>query len=402
MNHAHRHVLGRTALPALWAGLCTGALATVAPEASNSRAVARPDAVSGTATAATNIASPTAEAANARRDSVNAAAASDSARLPFVQTPPAEPAAPADEGKSPTKTSHRVQGVPTLGGTQFWTDLLVFHGWRIQRHAMTGHCRLLDDQDRRLASGSFAECRARLDVQRAAQAMPRLEKRVVIITHGLFGTRLLLHQFESYLAQRGDFEVLTWGYASTRGSIDDHAEALAAVVQCLEGVEEISFVAHSMGGLVVRRYLASGERGGLPDGRIRRLVMLGTPNEGAVRARLWATRGMLGAVFHLVAGRAGEQLSKEWEATAARLAVPRCEFGILVGGRGDASGWHEGIPGDDDGIVGVAETRLEGASDYLVLPVTHRSLLCDPLATECTLRFLESGSFSQPPRGDGG
>lgn len=321
--------------------------------------------------------------------------------LPAEQTPRAEPAAPVDEGELLTQTRRRVQGVPTLGGTQFWTDLLVFHGWRIQRHAVTGHFRLLDDQDRRLASGSFAECREQLDVQRAAQAMPPLKKRVAIITHGLFGTRLFLHEFERYLAERGDFEVLTWGYASTRGSIDDHAQALAGMVQSLEGVEEISFVAHSMGGLVVRRYLASGERGELPDVRIRRLVMLGTPNQGAALARLWAARGTLGEVFDLIAGRAGEQLAKEWEATDARLAVPRCEFGILAGGRGDASGWHKGIPGDDDGMVGVAETRLEGAADYLVLPIKHRALLSDPRAMECTLRFLERGSFSEPSAGDG-
>ncbi len=340
------------------------------------------------------------EAANAFADSLDAAG-SYSSSLSDPQAPPTESEAPSHERASRQKARRRAEGVPTLGGTQFWTDLVVFHGWRIQRHAITGHCRLLDDQDRRLASGSFAECRARLDAQRAAQAMPPLEKRVVIITHGLFGTRLFLHELERYLSERGDFEVLTWGYASTRGSIDDHAETLGGVVQALEGVEEISFVAHSMGGLVVRRYLASGERGELPDGRIRRLVMLGTPNQGAARARLWAARGMLGEVFELVAGRAGEQLSKEWESTAARLAVPRCEFGILAGGRGDASGWHEGIPGDDDGMVGVAETRLEGAADYLVLPVTHRALLCDPRAMECTLRFLESGSFSEPSAGDG-
>ena len=32
----------------------------------------------------------------------------------------------------------------TLGGVLLWGDELFFHDWRIQRHVITGHCRLLD------------------------------------------------------------------------------------------------------------------------------------------------------------------------------------------------------------------------------------------------------------------
>lgn len=40
---------------------------------------------------------------------------------------------------------------PTWGGKQLWTDELLHGEWRIQRHAYTGHYRLLDDQGRRRA-----------------------------------------------------------------------------------------------------------------------------------------------------------------------------------------------------------------------------------------------------------
>jgi hypothetical protein len=49
---------------------------------------------------------------------------------------------------------------PTLGGLQFWGDELYFHDWRIQRHAVSGHCRLLDGRYRRLAWGSYSDCAA--------------------------------------------------------------------------------------------------------------------------------------------------------------------------------------------------------------------------------------------------
>src|SRR5688500_1366920 len=49
----------------------------------------------------------------------------------------------------------------TFGGRFFWTDELVYHDWRIQRHADEGHYRLLDGDEKRHASGSFDECLAR-------------------------------------------------------------------------------------------------------------------------------------------------------------------------------------------------------------------------------------------------
>ena len=61
-----------------------------------------------------------------------------------------EPTAEADPGaKSKTKSSSPTRGTPTLGGWVFWTDLLLYDDWRIQRHALTGHCRLLVNHARR-------------------------------------------------------------------------------------------------------------------------------------------------------------------------------------------------------------------------------------------------------------
>lgn len=50
--------------------------------------------------------------------------------------------------------------LPTFGGTQFWTYYDWRNGWRLQRHALTQHWRLLDDKYVRKAWGTSAECRA--------------------------------------------------------------------------------------------------------------------------------------------------------------------------------------------------------------------------------------------------
>src|SRR5687767_120728 len=51
----------------------------------------------------------------------------------------------------------------TSGGRCFWGDELLFRDWRIQRNVLTGHCRLLDGDDRRQTWGDLETCRAALD-----------------------------------------------------------------------------------------------------------------------------------------------------------------------------------------------------------------------------------------------
>ena len=46
----------------------------------------------------------------------------------------------------------------TLGGRFRWEDIYNYQGWRIQRHVKNRRYRLLDSNDVRRDSGSFAHC----------------------------------------------------------------------------------------------------------------------------------------------------------------------------------------------------------------------------------------------------
>jgi pimeloyl-ACP methyl ester carboxylesterase len=284
---------------------------------------------------------------------------------------------------------------PTFGGRQFWTDELIFHEWRIQRHAMSGHYRLLDERNVRRAWGTFEDCAGELAREKTERALAPLKPRVVILLHGLVRSRESMERLSDYLREHGDFSVLNMSYASTRGKLADHAAALGKVVRHLEGVEEVHFVGHSMGNLVVRHYLhdrsqLEGSESGLP--RIGRIVMLAPPNNGAEMARRFQDY----TLFQVVWGVSGGELATDWVEIAPRLAIPSGEFGIIAGGRGDENGRSPLIAGDDDFIVGVEETRLPGAADFRVLPVLHGSIMADPKVHECTLKFLQAGCFDSP------
>lgn len=282
--------------------------------------------------------------------------------------------------------------MPTLGGKQFWADCLHFHKWRIQRNVMTGRHRLLDAHNIRRAWGSYEECKRKLDAIKRRDKLPAMHGKAVVVLHGLIRSRSAMKGLCTYLEQEGGYTVFNVSYPSSRAAIAEHAKDLANIVDFLEGVEEINFVAHSMGNIVLRHYLndqtdpASGRK---PDQRIKRIVMLAPPNHGAALARRLGDHTW----FQLVTGTPGCELGKEWEHLEKQLATPECEFGILAGGKGTNQGRNPLLTGDDDLVVTVDETKLPGARDFAVLPVGHTFMMDDSQTQEYTLRFLQHGYF---------
>jgi len=269
----------------------------------------------------------------------------------------------------------------TLGGGQFWGDVVFFRGWHIQQNVFTKHYRLLDEHDNRHAWGSLAECRAKLKQIREEQKLPPMQGRGVVLIHGILRSSKCMSAMAETLEQAG-FHTFQFDYPSTQVSIPDAAEYLHQTIESLEGIEELSIVAHSMGGLVTRAYFAEHH-----DPRFRRVVMVGTPNHGAELADL-VHRNFL---VRTAAGPGGRQLVTDPEGLIPSLPAPKCEFAIIAGARNNPAGWNPFIPGDDDGTVTVESTRLVGAADFSTVQTTHTSLLRNREALDQTLRFLGEG-----------
>ncbi len=289
-------------------------------------------------------------------------------------------------------TGHINAITPTLGGRQFWADELFFHDWHIQRNVFTGHYRLLDGSNLRHGWGTFTECRAKLEQIKEGRQLPPMRGPGVVVLHGLFRSAASMGRMSRTLREQGGYSVFNVNYPTTRGSLADHARGLDKVVQSLEGIGPIHFVAHSLGNLVIRHYLADHTRAELglrPDDRIGRMVMLGPPNQGAQLAEVFAKNRL----FNFVAGASASQLAREWDNLEAELVTPAFPFGILAGGRGTSKGYNPWMGQDNDMVVSVETTRLAGAADFAVLPVPHTLMMDDPEVQQYTLRFLERGYF---------
>ncbi|MCC6493831.1 MAG: hypothetical protein IT424_12530, partial [Pirellulales bacterium] len=264
-------------------------------------------------------------------------------------------------------------GVPTLGGRFVWSDEVWLHDWRIQKHAVIGHYRLLDPRDRRQAFGSFETCLTKLNQIKAEQALPPLPKDVVIVMHGLGAGRQYMDGLSEYLQEKGRLNVVNVGYPSTLEDIDSYAASLDNLVRHLDGVESVSFVAHSMGNIVIRRYLFNLQRldpAMRPPVEFKRMVMIAPPNHGAELADRFADSPLV----ELVAGKPLEQLapSRGWPELEKQLATPQFEFGIIAGGRGDDVGYFGAIAGDDDGLLSSNTMRLAGAADCIQTNGLHQ------------------------------
>ncbi|MBI3838318.1 MAG: hypothetical protein HY288_10355 [Planctomycetia bacterium] len=295
-------------------------------------------------------------------------------------------------GPHEPSTGHLNAIAPTLGGRQFWADELFFHEWHVQRNVFTGHCRLLDGFNLRHAWGSFEECCAKLEHIKQQRQLPPMQGPAVVVLHGLFRSAASMTHMSRYLREQGGYSVFNMNYSTTRGELAEHSRVLDKVVRSLEGIEEINFVAHSLGNLVIRHYLGdhtNHELGIRPDARIRRIVMLGPPNQGAQMAEALGANRMV----HFLAGDSLSQLGRDWDKVETKLATPACPFGILAGGRGTAKGYNPWLGQDNDLVVSVETTRLDGAADFAVLPVLHTLMMDDPKVQQYTLRFLKHGYF---------
>lgn len=277
--------------------------------------------------------------------------------------------------------------IPTLGGKQFWTDRFLYSGWRIQENAVTGHARLLDPGNVRRCWGAYAACRAVFDRIRAERGIEPHTGHLVILVHGLGRSRASLGGLERALTSAG-YQVAAISYASTRRSVARNADDLAELIENLEGVDRISFVTHSLGGLVVRDLLA---RGNTPwRGRIavNALVMTAPPSRGSrmadvlqyvppINLILW--RGLFDSRSRVVAA----------------LPAPGVPFAIIAAGRG-GMGWNPILTGDDDLIVSVEETRLDGAAGWMRVDGIHAFVMNYPDSIKAIIDFIEHKRFGEP------
>ena len=192
------------------------------------------------------------------------------------------------------------------------------------------------------------------------------------------------------LRQAG-FEVINVDYPSRTYTIEKLAPMAveSGLLQCraIDGIKTVHFVTHSLGGILLRQYLSEFD---IPE--LGRVVMLGPPNQGSIAVDKMA--GVVG--FDWLNGPAGKQLGKGENSVPLKLGPANFELGIIAGNRTIDPITSAVLESPDDGRVSVEDTKLEGMSDFVVVKHSHAFMMRMRKPIELTIRFLRTGSFSEP------
>ncbi|MHB8811882.1 MAG: esterase/lipase family protein [Steroidobacteraceae bacterium] len=204
----------------------------------------------------------------------------------------------------------------------------------------------------------------------------------VVYVHGLWmpgsESLLLAHR----LQREFGLQVHAFPYSAGTWGMEEITAHLQSFVRGLD-VAAVHFVGHSLGGLVIYRFLEH-----YPEQPAGRVVFLGTPcleSRAAVQA----------AQLRFVGALMGPSVAAELLQPRERRWSFRRALGIIAGTQSIGLGqFLAGFEEECDGTVAVSETRLPGAADHITLPVSHMGMLVSPRVAQETGLFLANGRFS--------
>lgn len=177
------------------------------------------------------------------------------------------------------------------------------------------------------------------------------------------------------------FDAHSFNYPTLHATAEQVAEQLAEAVLAL--APPVHLVGHSLGGLMVLKLFDL-----FPDQPPGRVVLMGSPVAGSTVARGVASWPIGPSLLGPLA------LTELVKAPPRRWAQDR-DLGVIAGSMSAGVGrMVSQLPEPNDGTVALVETEISGATDTILLPVTHTGMLFSPTVAQTLARFLGSGRFA--------
>ena len=205
----------------------------------------------------------------------------------------------------------------------------------------------------------------------------------VVVLHGLGRSPAAMSRLAGRLEDAG-YQSVTVGYDSLNDTPEQILRDVSQQINacCVSKSPQVHFVGHSLGGLVVRAYLMENR---VPN--LGRVVLLGTPNAGTT-----LVDNLRGDWWFDMLGPTAAVLGTDENSFPNGLEPPAYPVGVIAG-RKDSDN-EDLLPGEDDGLVAVDSTKLEGMADFLIVETGHSAMRYDEDVAKYTISFLQTGSFT--------
>jgi hypothetical protein len=214
------------------------------------------------------------------------------------------------------------------------------------------------------------------------------DSEAIILLHGLARTSRSMNKAAKLLAAYG-YKIINVDYPSRSADINILAQKYIAqaLKQCdVKGVKKIHFLTHSMGGILLRHFLASQS-----IDKLGRVVMLAPPNQGSeVVDKLGGWR-----LFYFLNGPAGLQLGTDNNSVPNQLGPVDFQLGIIAGSKTVNPLLSSLISGINDGKVSVSRAQVTGMKDFIVMPYSHPFIMRSEAVIEQALYFIQQGCFAR-------
>ena len=274
----------------------------------------------------------------------------------------------------------------TCGGSQFWEDVFFYQKWRIQRNHKTKEFRLLDPWDIRRYEGGFEECRQAFVRYISLYQLSRQKGHMIVMIHG-FGDSKNVFKPMWREALKNNYLAAAVNYPSTQKNLDGFVKQFNFFLNHLEDVQEISFISLGIGGIILRKLLASKEPW-VQNLKINRAVQVCPPNQGSALLTKLASYPFLRKIL----GPACTDFSQEKAASWDKLRL-KTDVGVIFTQR-EGIGILRFFPKSWAKYFSIPQVaEFKGEKDCCFIPNFSFNPFRNRKIVSACLDFLKNGNF---------
>jgi len=203
---------------------------------------------------------------------------------------------------------------------------------------------------------------------------------LVVLVHGFLRTSRNMCYMKESLKRYG-YRVLSPTLPVTTQKVDVCSVRLKKRLHKYSD-RKLHFVGHSLGGIVIWHFITHNKVKNLG-----RVVLIGVPIQGALIARI------VSDIFPYVS-KLFPSICDIRRPYSLNMR-PEVDVGVIAGGRGRRCGFTPFLPGDNDDLIRVKETRFNGMKAFTLKHYIHQCIHKKEDVVEDVVNFLRDGRFKE-------